>query len=80
MKTLKVSLLALVFSVGIGGAVVQKIQAAPRVDDPVYSWNNGQFSGTVSQARSHYSCPAGTNLTCATGTAPGQDPVTIKKP
>jgi hypothetical protein len=64
----------------IGGAVVQKIQAAPKPLDQVYSWNNGQFTGTEAQARSHYSCPVGTNITCATGTAPGLPPDVIKKP
>ncbi len=73
-------MLALVFAVGIGGAFVQKIQAAPKALDTVYSWNSGEFSGTVLEARDHYECPQGINVTCARGTAPNQQPVTIKKP
>jgi hypothetical protein len=73
MKTLKISMLALLFTVGIGGAVVQKIQAAPKNDVQEYSWtspNQGTFSGTRDEAIDHYGCETGTKL-CATGTAPG---------
>jgi hypothetical protein len=80
MKKLKISMLAVVLTLGVGTAVVQKIQAAPKPLDQVYSWNNGQFTGTETQARSHYSCPSGTNTICATGTAAGVPPDVIKKP
>jgi len=73
MKKLKISLVALVFTVGIGGAVVQKIQAAPKPLDPTYNWNgsgplkSGQdLSKTVSQAQSDYGC-TGASTACATG-------------
>jgi hypothetical protein len=80
MKKLKISMLALVFAVGFGGAVVQKIQAAPKANAQEYSWNNGEFTGTEADARSHYSCPSGTRVTCATGTADGLPDLVIKKP
>jgi hypothetical protein len=82
MKKLKISLLALVFTVGIGGAVVQKIHAAPKPLDQVYSWTSSQgpFSGTEAQARDHYSCPLGNNVQCAKGTASGVPDDIIKKP
>jgi hypothetical protein len=80
MKTLKVSLVALVVAVGLGGAVAEKIQAAPKALDQVYSWNNGEFTGTETQARANYSCPSGTHITCATGKAAGVPDLVIKKP
>jgi hypothetical protein len=74
MKKLKISLLALLFTVGIGGAVVQKIHAAPKPQGQVYSWTSnlggGPFTGTIAQAQSNYGCSKTTTL-CATGTAPG---------
>ena len=75
MKTLKIGLMALVFAVGIGGAVAEKIHAAPKPADPIYNWTkagSSSFTGTVSQAESNYGC---NNLAvgCAHGTlAPGQ--------
>ena len=80
MKKLKISMLALVFTVGIGGAFTQNIKAAPKVLDQVYSWNNGEFTGTETQARANYSCPSGTHITCATGKAAGLPDLVIKKP
>ncbi|WP_431199646.1 hypothetical protein ACQ86K_01265 [Mucilaginibacter sp. P19] len=80
MKKLKVGLLALLLTAGIGGAVVQKIQAAPKAGAQEYSWNNGEFTGTEAEARTHYSCPTGSNVTCATGTADGVPDLVIKKP
>ena len=77
MKTLKIGLMALVFAVGIGGAVVQKIQAAPKLDDPVYDWtpvSGSGFVGTVTQAQMHYGCSASTNL-CANGAIDPDSPV-----
>lgn len=73
-------MLALLFTVGIGGAALQKIHAAPKKLDQQYSWNNGDFTGSIADARDHYDCPAGTAVTCATGTAPNLPTVTIKKP
>jgi hypothetical protein len=72
MKKLKISLLALVFTVGIGGAVVQKIEAAPKPLDQVYSWTSsqGSFTGTRADAIAHYGCENGSTL-CADGKAKG---------
>lgn len=74
MKKLKFGLLALLFTVGVGGAMVQKIHAAPKAFDIVYSWTSpdqGAFSGTINDAEDHYGCTTGSEL-CARGTAPGQ--------
>jgi hypothetical protein len=77
MKILKVSLLALILTAGIGGAVVQKIQAAPKRADATYQWLKFNHDGTrdpsmdedatIAQAKLDYSCP-GTATVCATGT------------
>jgi hypothetical protein len=89
MKTLKVSLLALVFTVGIGGAIVQKISAAPKQFDSTYNWTStsaapdnpsSTLSGaTISAAETHFGC-AGNGPLCATGvnTVVGQPGATIK--
>lgn len=74
-------MLALVFAVGIGGAFVQKIQAAPKFVDQVYSWTSpsqGSFSGTRQEAIDNYGCETGAQL-CATGTASGVPTITLKK-
>lgn len=87
MKTLKISMLALLFTVGIGGAVIQNIQAAPKVDDPTYNWSGSGPSGsgsltgkTVAQAQAFYGCSSNVSL-CATGIDPNQElpNVTIRK-
>jgi Flp pilus assembly protein CpaB len=77
MKTLKISLLALVFIAGIGGAVVQKIQAAPKPVDTFYNWTSTSSApkdpsstlnnATVAQAESNFGCSTGT-IDCADGT------------
>jgi hypothetical protein len=77
MKTLKISLLAVLFTVGIGGAVVQKIQAAPKQTDATYEWLKFNHDGTrdpsldedatIAQAEMDYSCSS-TVTKCATGT------------
>jgi len=77
MKKLKISMLALVFTVGIGGAVVQKIHAAPKLDDPIYDWtpvSGSNFVGTVAQAQTHYGCSATARL-CASGAIDPDSPV-----
>jgi hypothetical protein len=85
MKTLKISLLALLMTVGIGGAVVQKIQAAPKPDDVTYNWSRvggstvpneqSPFNGkTIAQAQSNYGC-AGTGSPCAEGVDPTEQNV-----
>ena len=45
MKTLKVSLVALVLALGFGGAVAEKIQAAPKRADQLYNWTHYDQSG-----------------------------------
>jgi len=73
MKKLKFGLLALVFTVGIGGAAMQKIHAAPKPLDQVYSWTSasqGSFTGTRDEAIAHYGCENGTSP-CADGKAKG---------
>lgn len=92
MKTLKVSLLALLFTVGIGGAVVQNIQAATKKLPANYHWlkyaANGvtrvpaqDMDATISAAESAYGC-AGTGNRCADGekidSGDGPDNLTIK--
>lgn len=74
MKKLKISMLAVLFTVSIGTAVVQKIHAAPKADDSTYNWdgNGPSHSGTdlnrtISQAKSDYGC-TGTSVACAEGT------------
>jgi len=86
MKTLKISLMALVFTVGIGGAVVQKIQAAPKPQEQVYTWNRNvagmgtsPFSGTITSAQDHYGCTSDNTL-CATGKASGVPDAQIFQP
>ena len=82
MKKLKISMLALVFAVSVGGAVAEKVQAAPKVTDQIYSWTapgRAPFTGTATQASSNYGCSSGTNV-CATGTAPGVPNDVLHKP
>jgi hypothetical protein len=88
-KSLKVSLLALVFTVGIGGAVVQKISAAPKPFDSTYNWTSTSAApenpsstlsnATISDAQNRFGC-SGVSAVCANGvnTAPGQPGATIK--
>jgi hypothetical protein len=69
MKKLKISMLALVFTVGIGTAIVQKIDAAPKRSDPTYNWTSSQgpqSNLTVQQAKDHYGCQF-ENTGCARG-------------
>jgi hypothetical protein len=83
MKTLKVSLVALVLALGLGSAVAEKIQAAPKAGTQVYSWTAvglPPFSGTEAQAKANYSCPTPGSHNCATGTAPGVPNDIITKP
>lgn len=88
MKTVKVSLLALVFTVGIGGAVVQKIQAAPKPVDTFYNWTSSSIApnhpssnlsnSTRSTAINYYGCDTGADL-CASGTrVSGSGPATAQ--
>lgn len=88
MKTLKVSLVALVLAVGLGGAVAEKIQAAPKAKDQLYNWVHYDTDGvtvipgmengkSVAQAKADFGC-SGTGNRCGVGTASGQQPVTIK--
>lgn len=88
-KSLKVSLLALVFTVGIGGAVVQKISAAPKQFDSTFNWTSSSAApenpsttlsnATISEAQAHFGCN-GVAAVCATGVnnAPGQPGATIR--
>jgi hypothetical protein len=77
MKKLKISMLAMLFTVGIGGAVIQKIEAAPKRALATYQWQKYLSDGvtrdpshdetaTISQAQSDYGC-AGTGNQCAVG-------------
>ena len=69
MKNLRNGLLALAFVAGIGGAFATKAANAPKFDDPIYQWSqpgSPVFTGTVSQAQTHYNCN-GAGSTCATG-------------
>jgi hypothetical protein len=81
MKKLKISMLALVFTFGIGGAVVQKIQAEPKATEATYNWSgsgpdgNGTTSGTIEQAEDFYGC-SGNAAVCATGVNQ-QDPLDV---
>jgi hypothetical protein len=77
MKKLKISMLAVLFTVGIGTAVVQKIHAAPKPNDPTYNWTHFDQSGnpigtlnnaTVTEARDDLGCPGSTSVKCATAT------------
>ncbi|MEO6851459.1 MAG: hypothetical protein ABI203_07360 [Mucilaginibacter sp.] len=77
MKKLKISMLAIIFTVGVGGAVVQKLHAAPKKQDPTYNWQqtnaagnivlNGQYDAGVSQvqAETDFGC-SGSADPCAT--------------
>jgi len=69
MKSLKLSLMALVLIGGISGALVNRIQAAPKPLDPTYNWLGGGVEDngrTVAQAQMDYGC-TGTSSLCATG-------------
>jgi hypothetical protein len=88
MKNLfKVSLLALVFTVGIGGAVLQKTQAAPKKFDQLYNWTHYDTDGitvlgtennkTVTQAESDFGCSSSGNR-CAEGVATGKPDMVIR--
>ena len=76
MKKLKLGLLAVLFTVGIGGAFVQKIHAAPKLTDASYMWlkfnedgsrePSGDETATIAKATTDYGC-SGSNATCATG-------------
>ena len=88
MKKLKLGLLALLFTVGVGGAMVQKIHAAPKAQDDVYDWVSTSLApenpsstlngATISQAEDHFGC-AGSGQKCADGTDPNGvlEPATI---
>jgi len=88
MKKFKNGFLALALIAGVSFAVVAKVQAMPKQDDPTYDWNGSGpgFSGeldnvTVAVAQSTYDC-SGTNAVCATGTidqGSGPEMVTIRK-
>lgn len=67
MKKLKMGMLALLFTVGIGGALVQKIQAAPKFDDPIYHWSDNNGNSNVSDAIQRTGCD-GDQAVCSTGT------------
>ena len=78
MKKLKISLLAVVFTVGIGTAIVQKIHAAPKLVDATYHWQKYLANGvtrdmpndrddTILGAEDVYGCE-GTGNRCAVGT------------
>jgi len=82
MKTLKVSLVAFVLAAGLGSAVAEKIQAAPKSADQIYTWTatgKPNFTGTLSQAETNYNCDNTATPTCATGTAPGVQPLVLHK-
>ncbi len=82
MKTLKISLVAILLAAGLGGAVAEKIQAAPKATDQVYTWTAAgkpNFTGTLSQAEANYNCNNTASPTCATGTAPGVQPLILHK-
>jgi hypothetical protein len=82
MKKLKIGLLVLVFAFSFGGAIAEKIQAAPKAGSQVYSWTAvgfPPFTGTEAQAKANYGCLLG-SLICATGTAPGLPNDIITKP
>lgn len=76
MKKLKISMLAVLFTIGIGGAVVQKIHASPKQADPTFNWQKTDASGNVisggqydpgvtqAQAQSDFGC-SGTITPCA---------------
>jgi hypothetical protein len=76
MKKLKISMLAVLFTVGIGGAVVQKIQAAPKLVDTFYDWTSTSIAPnhpssnlsnqTSAQATTYFGCSSGSRV-CATG-------------
>jgi hypothetical protein len=67
MKSFKVGLLALMFTVGIGTAVVQKIQAAPKFDDPIYHWTDNNANSDVQAAIDRTGCD-GSGDVCTSGT------------
>ncbi len=80
MKKLKFSMLAVLFTVGIGTAVVQKIHAAPKPQDPSYNWTTYDTSGhvtgtlsneTVSEARNSTGCEGITSTKCAVASGVG---------
>jgi hypothetical protein len=81
MKKIKSGLLVMAVVLGVSGAFVSKIHAAPKPLDQVYSWSgsSGPFTGTVTQAQTHYGCSSN-NILCATGTAPGLPDARIFKP
>jgi len=78
MKKFKTGLVALALVLGVSGAFVSKIHAAPKEVDPTYDWNVGQpdqlINATVSTATSNYGCNSGT-ITCASGTLDPNSPV-----
>ena len=80
MKTLKVSLVALVLAIGLGGAVAEKIQAAPKKMDQLYNWTHYDRSGnvigtlnnaSVATAESDFGCSSN-GPKCGVGVATGK--------
>jgi hypothetical protein len=86
MKKFKTGLLTLAVVLGVTGAFVSKIHAAPKVLDTLYDWQHFDRDGTplsdglngvsISTAQGDYGC-TGTSPKCAVGTDEDQNTVTI---
>ena len=80
MKTLKVSLVALVLAIGLGGAVAEKVHASPKSADQLYNWTHYDRSGnvigtlnnaSVATAESTFGCSSN-GPKCGVGVATGK--------
>ena len=86
MKKFKTGLLAFALVLGVSGAFVSKIHAAPKVKTETYDWQHFDRNGnplgdsesgkTVLEAQGDYGC-SGDQAICAVGTN-GPDTETIR--
>lgn len=79
MKKFKTGLLAFALVLGVSGAFVSKIHAAPKFDDPIYHWTDNNGNSDVQAAIDRTGCDGDQDV-CSTGTLvsgqPG-DPQTV---
>ncbi|SKA47034.1 hypothetical protein SAMN04488128_10880 [Chitinophaga eiseniae] len=82
MKKIKIAFAALTAVAGIGGAYATTHQGSVNRAGTIFKWhtvgNTTVFVGTVAKATTFGQC-FGTAQTCLRGTAPGKNPVTLKK-
>lgn len=88
MKTLKVSLTALLLTLAVGGAALQHVNAAPKAADQLYNWTHYDTDGvtvipgtengkSVAQAQADFGC-SGSGNRCGQGSATGKPDVVIR--